>query len=115
MSEPTMETWQVLEKAAALIEERGWTTGDFEDITGAVCALGAIGTVVYGPEAGGEFDYLALARDPAVRLLAASVNGSGEPDMAVYQWNDSRTDATEVVDTMRRVAQAEWERSYAKH
>ena len=34
------DTCSVLEKALAVLRERGWCQGDYEDEDGAVCAIG---------------------------------------------------------------------------
>lgn len=109
-----METWQVLEKAAALIEERGWCQGRFESRTGEVCALGAIATTLDAPRINGDFDWMEVNKLPAVEMLARRIGTSDKrgPAERVYDWNDSHaTDAFEVVETLRRVAQDEWART----
>lgn len=41
------EVDEVIEKAAALIEERGWCQGDFE-IDGKLCVLGGVHEILFG-------------------------------------------------------------------
>lgn len=109
-----METWQVLEKAAALIEERGWTKGALEVESGKVCVLGAIGIVLDGRNSDGSLCYFEIGRSPAVHALADALGRPCRfPEMPVWGWNDAAADASDVVDTLRRVAQAEWERGAA--
>jgi hypothetical protein len=81
----------VLRHAEAVLAERGWCRGDYEDEQGHVCARGAINLVVTGlPWEEGEHNPLATS---ATWALAKYLNGYWAAD--VSDWNDAaeRTEA----------------------
>lgn len=43
MKRVTVKEYELLEKAAAIVEEKGWITGYIQSSNGDVCALGALG------------------------------------------------------------------------
>lgn len=105
-----MNTADILDKAADLIEERGWHQGDYVGPTGCLCPYGAMYLAVgitpagrgntndwpgWTPDRGGPFL-------DAARWLARYLRGR-----AVSVWNDAegRT-KEEVVSTLRAAAQA---------
>lgn len=90
---------EVLNSAADLIEERGWWNGE-GDITCrqgecAFTALAASSGVVLGDDPTERFR---MAHDTfAVHIGAENAQGSRD----IADWNDSRTDAGEVVAALR--------------
>lgn len=92
---------QILTAAADLIEEKGWVQGHFDAADGAVCAVGAIRTVMFGSTRCPD-TYTWLYEEVKDALLDEigpnGVNG-------IPTWNDafSRTKA-EVVAAFRAAA-----------
>lgn len=107
---------EILSRAADLIDERGWTQGDYVSEDGCVCALGAI-NVAAAEAAGVEIapdDYLFLAlyragggyyqaARAAEELAGAQVAGQA-PDGIVYYNDQVASLATQVVAVLRAAA-----------
>ena len=97
-----METADILEKAAEVLEIRGWTQNTYEDAEGQVCAVGAIRVVAWGHSrwsGTGAIDY-----QVAGMAQAAMSAHLGVRDLAI-EWNDSpeRT-KEEVIDAFKHAA-----------
>jgi hypothetical protein len=70
---------EYVEKATALIEEKGWAQGCYEHpVTGAICAEGALMLAVSG-----TFEPT-MSADNLIKALETRVDG------AVPDWNDNR-------------------------
>ena len=106
-----MDTHEVLDLAADIIEEQGWTQGpdgwpDNPDDTGPVCIEGAL-TRAMG------LDYFAdcakVVESPAMRVLSAHL---GRALIHPFEWNDQegRT-AEEVIAALREAADLERHRA----
>lgn len=102
-----MKTSEVLNKAADLIEERGWTQGPLGwDATGPLCALGGIGAALDCRTIGDTYCMWELAETPEVAAVADYLGVAVGPEGGgVYNWNDApgRT-AAEVVEVLRAAA-----------
>lgn len=100
---------ELLNKAADLIEERGWNQGDYRSPVGALCAIGAI--ITANDEARGihpetiEFNLWSTPVREAVETLAKQLDQEPLVPPYVMNWNDTpgRT-ATEVVSMLRKAA-----------
>lgn len=100
----TVATSEILNRAADLIEERGWTSGPRGmEVDGPLCLEGAIGAVIGAEVIGGLRPFYAYSDVEACPAGTAVIAYLGEqhPD----QWNDrpGRT-ATEVIEVLRAVA-----------
>lgn len=102
-----METYEVLERALAEIQHRGWC-GQRERHTGEVCAVGALELAVFG-----EVDQTEHLRayDLSVQLGLGEVAAARVGETAVHRhtvadFNDSHTRA-EVEDLFREAIRAE--------
>jgi hypothetical protein len=96
----------VLRHAALVIEERGWTQGDFSSgEAGPYCAMGAIAVALEGDPVP------TVLRNPAYSALTRYL-GLGQNFGRAFTWNDDdgRT-AEEVTSTLRSAADA-WEREH---
>jgi hypothetical protein len=85
---------EAIEKAALLLEEKGWCTGGYRKTTASgdrFCAVGAVRAVA-------DSD----ARDVACLWLDEEARRSGYP--SILGFNDSQTDKRKVIRFMRRVA-----------
>lgn len=104
-----METAEILNKAADVIEERGWYQGLSQDPDGTgVCALGAICVAVgLDPHALAE---LGEGDDAAARAGVEAADALEDwlgLDLPVTQWNDEYVDTAEqVVTALREAAKA---------
>lgn len=122
-----MNTSEVLDRAADLIEERGWAVGNRGlNVNGPYCLEGALyaaggskDTFVWGCEplapndsAKGDkmFSYL---REEDCPTLAAVTAYLAQPEGRVWEWNDSRGSADEVIETLRACAVIEAARESA--
>jgi hypothetical protein len=100
----TVATSEVLNRAADLIEERGWIQGPFgmRTVTRELCLEGAVRLASGGQTTsdGALLHYLASAPCPAGNAVIAYL-GEGEP----WLWNDEpgRT-AAEVIEVLRAAA-----------
>lgn len=107
-----MKTSEILDKAADLIEERGWTTGEATDPWGLdgkspVCLEGGI---LAASGLKGLAGRSLLDKCPAARAVASYLNTSEE----LWLWNDSgvRT-AEQVIEVLRATAVIEAAREEA--
>lgn len=106
MTAPTPRS--LLLRAADILDERGWTQGDFVAADGCVCALGAVhlasneiaGIPCRATFATGDLYEQALDR------IYAIVGGLGSGGIAVWNDEDGRT-KDEVQDMLRRAAGGE--------
>jgi len=102
-----METSEVLNKAADLIEERGWGQGPASMFGQAgICAMGAINLAAFNRL---NDDYLAVHHCPAGQAVYNYLEGranSGWWDGAdrIWSWNDDCADAAEVIEVLRAAA-----------
>lgn len=108
---PAKTTADILEHAALIIEERGWTqdqygienpeTGDFTQ-QGPHCAVGAIATAY-----GDHLRYMGSAAEDALKEYLSGENPELDYADGIEVWNDSpnRTEA-EVVAALRGAAKA---------
>jgi hypothetical protein len=98
----------VLDRAADLLEERGWTRRILEDDNGCLSALGAINMAWYGSPGGRFAASGGLERNPvresAIMALQTEINPyGGDPEYVIVNWNDSfAKNKRDVVATMRR-------------
>ena len=84
----------VLDRAADLIEEKGWCQHRYKGYFGAYCALGAINEINYGNPSG-----VVGTKAEAEVLL------EGKLGLDVARWNDAWEQTAEaVIDTLRDVA-----------
>lgn len=115
-TEPTTPQ-ALLNRAADLLDERGWAQRTYLDRDGCLCALGAVRTAA--AEAAGITDregMLDVLFDPSVTVLGQPVRlaqkaaedllDSAVPTRDVAIWNDSkqRTE-NEVVELLRRLGE----------
>jgi hypothetical protein len=125
-----MKTSDVLNKAADLIEERGWVKGEgwVTDLTpdGApLCLEGGIQAALgmrVKSDTGDDRKFAPLLQCPAYRAVSTyldrehagvepcEVGFTGQP---LYWWNDERETADEVIATLRAVAVIEAAREEA--
>lgn len=109
-----MKTSEILDKAADVIEERGWWRGSFAESSGRnckVCALGAMNVASgLAPDdaLGPDVHKAAMALADHVGL-AHEASGLGATYAVGDHWNDSRTSAEEVVRELRAAAASERE------
>lgn len=105
-----MNTSDILNKAADLLQSGGWTGGtDGMRVNGPHCLEGAIQAATgaepgfYGPN---EYPYLFTHPCPAGDAVKAHLNLL--PDRDVYEWNDAdgRT-AEQVIEVLRATALVE--------
>lgn len=120
MTTPIPTPASLLTRAAAILDERGWTQGFYFNEAGCVCALGAIHAAV--AEAAGqdstdrlrlEFPHLAITADmqpladaflKALDAVDAAVPG-GKDRFSLAEWNDQRgRTKREVQELLRRAA-----------
>lgn len=98
----------LLERAADLIEEHGWTRREFQSNTGCLCVMGAIGLAWDGvPSASLVLGTLSSTKYQAVRALAAEIAPLRYdfPANTVTSWNDgSAKSKRQVASYMRRAA-----------
>jgi hypothetical protein len=107
----------LLEKAVALLETKGWCTGHLvHPITGAHCAIGALQMAsVNRTIAGFDPDSLEWREQPEIALaIQALAHGVTEPEHAgedvtsnwqrIVIWNNSQRSVAFVIDGMRRAA-----------
>lgn len=94
---PKLEPWrEILIKCAAVIEARGWEKGQYQDIAGRVCAIGAF-RVVQGSDPrkgrGRARKYTVAEIRLAKRKLLAVLQlpGTGDESSRIINWNDQRT------------------------
>ena len=102
----SQESAEILERAAELLETRGWCRDTYSNEAGQHCAMGALSTVA--ADTMHRIEYAdALAVLAAALLRSGHVRGDlGEwPLSVVVQWNDYpfRT-ADEVIETLKLVA-----------
>lgn len=84
---------QVLRRAAALIERRGWCRGEFQDVEGRVCLEFAL-LCAQGREA-----------TEARRLVEEELAGRGSAGQPLVAWNDHHAAGElEVLDVLRAAA-----------
>ena len=84
---------QVLRRAAALIERRGWCRGEFQDVEGRVCLEFAL-LCAQGREA-----------TEARRLVEEELAGRGSAGQPLVAWNDHHASGElEVLDVLRAAA-----------
>lgn len=104
----------LLEKAVALLETKGWCTGHLvHPITGAHCAIGALQMAsVNRTIAGFDTDSLEWRKQPEIALaIQALAEEAAEADkdvssnwQRIVMWNNSQQTAEPVIDGMRRAA-----------
>jgi hypothetical protein len=109
----------LLEKAIALLEIKGWCTGHLDQpITGAHCAIGALQMAsVNRAIAGFDTDSLEWRKQPEIALalqalarpgITGSKYAADEDATSNWQrivmWNNSQQTAEPVIDGMRRAA-----------
>jgi hypothetical protein len=104
-----METADILEKAAEVLETRGWCQYTYEAPSGEVCAIGAVRTAVWGAPL-----LMCVSREivqedyskanGALKALADHVNFQYWPEIGAF-WNDApgRT-KEEVIDAFKHAA-----------
>jgi hypothetical protein len=112
---PTTEdlTAKVLNRAAELIHERGWTSATWVDSKGRMCALGAI-DVASSEMIPPGYNYTPIA-DQAKRKLCKILGGNvstyrdREVMASIYGWNDGLwiLPSTRVQWALRRAAKAQ--------
>jgi hypothetical protein len=108
-------TSEVLNKAADLIEQRGWTKGcgwqltDFDNGTDAICLEGAIQLAAGFPavpqsEAAMLADRVRFC--PAGQAVVTYLADADRHDRNgwLFTWNDQRSDAAEVIEVLRACA-----------
>lgn len=99
----------VLDRAADLLEERGWTRYTLESDTGCLCAVGAINVAWFGKPRGSVVSGVwecGSIQEQAISALVTEVSPYAiEPRYGVMDWNDEfAKNKRQVVATMRRVA-----------
>lgn len=105
-----MRTSEVLNRAADLIEERGWTRGinGWRGGANGLCLEGAIGAAASIPNDGGE--RLGLYACPAYWAVANYLDRDPTPRIVpikdtLWAWNDTRDrTAAEVIEVLRAAA-----------
>lgn len=110
-----MKTSEVLNKAADLIEERGWGSGPASMYGQAgICVMGAIRLADSGEVDG---DYCAAHLCGAGQAVYAYLTEKGYDDPVpsdlLWVWNDDRSDAAEVIEVLRATAVIEAAREEA--
>lgn len=104
------QTASILTASADYIETHGWHQGSLRNSNGAVCAMGAIATIVppgtNRQTAPGERAALAaLARYLDLKPEPADTGfTSTHPGFLVSAWNDQAENADEVITAMRHAA-----------
>lgn len=101
-----MKNSEVIEKAADIIEERGWCTLSPENARGHVCADGALALAFGLPQAddcytpNGGFIELADSVADALNLPWVSLNGGqlGNSIVRIWHWNDSMVSKNNLSD-----------------
>lgn len=97
-----METADILEKAAEVLDARGWCQGHYQDDQGQLCAVGAIRVATWGTA---RWDHSNAVEYLASRMAQEAMSAHlGVEDIAVG-WNDrpGRT-KDEVIDTFKHAA-----------
>lgn len=98
----------VLNRAADLIEERGWAKGNCGMLaTGPTCLEGAIAAasglqVETRTGMGLIYSYAHVGDLPAYKAVESYLNMSSR--LRVYDWNDEQTSAAPVVEALRAAA-----------
>lgn len=99
---------ETLNKAADLIEERGWAKGNCAMLVGdgPLCLEGAIGAALdvrpYDAPMGTIYSY-AVVHDSAAYAAVREYLGRSGREMA-WSWNDDQTSAEPVIETLRAAA-----------
>lgn len=104
-----METADILEKAAEVLETRGWCQGTYHNPAGRVCAVGAVRTAVWGAPLLRDLEREVSTKDyvkvnEALMVLAEDIGLQNWNDLAPG-WND-HPDRTqdEVIDAFKHAA-----------
>lgn len=100
-----MNTAEILEAAAAEVENRGWYQGGFYGPAGTVCAAGGMRCALALDE-NASYDGVAWsAYDDALSVFAFHVLGVAEEWQQLFDWNDAEHRTQEqVVKELRACA-----------
>lgn len=100
-----MRTSEVLNRAADLIERRGWLTGSYDAAREGICLESAIAFAHNGTA--GLDAWLVANECPAgraVREYLGMAEWGQESSTSLWVWNDSQGAATAVIEVLRATA-----------
>ncbi|KPC75258.1 hypothetical protein ADL26_08170, partial [Thermoactinomyces vulgaris] len=118
----TITPQALLERAAEIIDQRGWHQGDYADHNGCVCTLGALRIAAAGLPTDAPFwDARSAALDTSGRFngpgydqvdlaavaLEEYLSGHGIEAFGIAEWNDHIAASKEEVTAALRAAAAE--------
>ena len=119
MTTNNLRTSEVLNRAADMIEERGWVRGKgWGPDDGGLCLEGAL-IAASGLSAAIGKRLAVYTQCPAYDAVVAYLGKDPQPRIApivdtLWAWNDARSEVTEVIEVLRAVAVIEAARENAE-